>query len=303
MTLTMIASAAIVLIFARVGALHGDTYRLFVLAEDARGVIPGSEVWLSGQKIGLVKRIDFRPVATDTLSRLLLELDVLEDYREHLRRDTYAEIRTGGKLIGAPVIHLSPGTPAFAALADDDSVPSNPQSDAENIASTIAIAARDFPGIISNIKEISGQLSQSAGRMGLGTGDRGDGSFRVLTQRAGRLTSSASSGEGTLALSLSDKELSRRARRAMARADSMRRLLASGEKSLGRLRRDSTLSRQVGAVRDEISVVRRLITESRGSAGRIINDSALVVELGRLEQELAATMNDIKRHPLRYIAF
>src|SRR5512138_359187 len=38
-----------VLVFARVGRLHGSTFRLYALTGEARGVIRGSEVWLGGQ--------------------------------------------------------------------------------------------------------------------------------------------------------------------------------------------------------------------------------------------------------------
>ena len=48
-----------VLVFAGVGKLRGETMRLYVLADQARGLMGGSEVWLAGQKIGVVEEIGF----------------------------------------------------------------------------------------------------------------------------------------------------------------------------------------------------------------------------------------------------
>ena len=56
--------ALVVLVFARVGTLHGSTFRLFARTNEARGVIRSSEVWLQGQKVGVVKQVTFMPPAS-----------------------------------------------------------------------------------------------------------------------------------------------------------------------------------------------------------------------------------------------
>lgn len=50
-TIIVVVIAALtvaVLVYARVGRLHGDTYRLYIRTDAARGVIKGTEVWLAG---------------------------------------------------------------------------------------------------------------------------------------------------------------------------------------------------------------------------------------------------------------
>ena len=90
-----------ILKFARVGALRGDTFRLYALVGEARGILKGSEVWLSGQKIGKVADIRFRsPTIADTSARLLLELEVMEKYRDAMHRDAEAQIKAGGSVMG-----------------------------------------------------------------------------------------------------------------------------------------------------------------------------------------------------------
>src|SRR5476649_1979435 len=76
-----------VLKYSRVGALHGDTMMLYALVGEARGVLVGSEVWLSGQKIGKITDITFRsPSLADTASRIEIRMAVLEKYRSVMHR-------------------------------------------------------------------------------------------------------------------------------------------------------------------------------------------------------------------------
>ena len=93
-----------------------------------------------------------------------------------------------------------------------------------------------------------------------------------------------------------------RARRRFARG-CLRALVTSKESAVGRFRRDSTLLKTVGSVRDEVSVVRALLDEPRGTAGRVLNDSILQRQLTAAERELGLLMTDLRKHPLRYVAF
>ncbi|HET6700980.1 MAG TPA: hypothetical protein VFH14_04200, partial [Gemmatimonadaceae bacterium] len=78
----IVALTLAVLVFARVGRISGDTYRLFILTDAARGVIKGTEVWLAGQKVGLVTDIRFAPPGRDTLQRLAIELELRDEVRD-----------------------------------------------------------------------------------------------------------------------------------------------------------------------------------------------------------------------------
>src|SRR3982751_6357415 len=112
----------IVLLFARVGALHGRKITLYVVTDDATGVLPGTEVWLGGKKEGVVKDISFRPPTTDTLERLVLTTDFLEEALVSVRRDSYAQIKPGGSLIGAPIVYIALGTANSPQLRDGDTI-------------------------------------------------------------------------------------------------------------------------------------------------------------------------------------
>ena len=155
-----------VLVFARVGRLHGSTFRLYALTGEARGVIRGSEVWLGGQKVGVVKNIDFMPPGRPLTERVLISMDVLSSARQGIRGNSTAQVRSGGTLISSPVVYLTIGTIGASVVASGDTIRTLPQSDLETMTSQFAIASREFPAIISNIKLLNDQLHSVDGTLG-----------------------------------------------------------------------------------------------------------------------------------------
>ncbi len=293
-----------VLFFARVGALRGDTYRLFTYTDEARGILKGSDVWLAGQKVGSVAGIEFRPVEADTSRRIRLTLDILREHGDHFRGDSYAQIRSGGNLIGSPVVYVVPGTPAAPPLTAGSLIPSRGQLDSETLTSEFAIASRQFPEIIANVRTINAEMRGVRAALG-GTGsDAPAVAVHVVGGRVLGLGKRALSGSGTIGSFVNDEDrVFERAQRAISRADSLRQLLDTGRGTFVRLRGDTTLLRTLADARNEVSIVRALLAEPGGSAGRFLRDSAIVRQLGRIERELGLTMEDFKRDPARYIAF
>jgi phospholipid/cholesterol/gamma-HCH transport system substrate-binding protein len=299
----VIAAALGVLLFARVGAMHGDKVRLFARTARAAGIMKGSEVWLAGQRIGKVASIAFAPPKADTLERVILVMDVLDEYLPQLRRDTDARIRAGGTLIGAQVVYLSPGSAAAPQLHAGDTIPAHPQEDFEGVTSQIAIASHQFPAIIENVKLINQQLDMARGTIGMLGMDEGSSSLQAFRANAASLNRVMTSSNGSIGRALGDGGLMVRAQQTIARADSVRRLLSEGNGNFGRFQRDSTLLRTVAGVRDDVSIVRALLAEARGTAGRTTSDRAIALQLSRTQQQMDSLFADIKEHPFRYIAF
>jgi ABC-type transporter Mla subunit MlaD len=294
-----------VLKFARVGALRGDTIRLFALVGQARGILKGSEVWLSGQKIGKVVDIQFRsPSVADSTSRLLLVLDVMEKYRGLMHRDAEAQIKTGGSVIGAAVVYLTPGTVAAPALRDNDTLRTRAQMDLEATTTGFAAVTRELPPLMKNVKELKQALEETNGTLGavMNEGRSERGQLSSTAQRIGRLRDKVASRRGTVGLVMSG-ELGQRASRVLARTDSIRTLMSSPSTSFGRFRRDSTLLAEVSDIRNELTIVRTLLAEPRGTAGRVMQDSAVASALGDAQREMGLLVADMKKHPLRYNPF
>lgn len=300
--IALVAIVAVVLIYARVGRLHGDTYHVRMLTDAARGVIKGTDVWLAGQKVGIVSDIQFMPPAQDTMQRLLIELQLLERARDLVREDSYAQIRSGGSLIGSPVVYLTVGTPATPRLQEDDTVKAKPQVDTEGLTSAVATAGKQFPEIIRQAKELREDMRSATSRL---TRLQDDGGVTIdgVGSRAAGLTRRATRGTGTIPLLMRDRAVGARVSSAMQSADTLRALMASESRSLGRFTKDSTLVREIAALRDEVSILRALIDQAEGTAGRAVKDRAVMEALASVERELTQTIDDLKRDPLRYVNF
>jgi phospholipid/cholesterol/gamma-HCH transport system substrate-binding protein len=295
------AAAFSVLAFLNVGALHGDTFRLYALVGEARGVTKGSEVWLNGQKIGKIIDIRFLPATADTSRRIQIDMEVLEQYRDAMRHDALAQIRSGGSIMGPPVVYLSAGTLRAPPLQPEDTVSTVPQSDVVGASARFGATTKEFPVIIANVKLLTAQLQGTHGTFGALVNGPGMGDVSRARIRASRLMDRLSAG-GTAGFIMRGG-LSTRAQRVMARADSVRTLLASPNSSFGRFRRDSTLMAEVDDIRNELTLVQANLDESRGTAGRVIHDSALATAIGEAARQMTLLLADLKKHPLRYVTF
>jgi hypothetical protein len=289
-----------VLLFAEVGAAKGDTIRIYTAIAAARGIMKGSEVWLHGKPVGVVEKIGFRPSSVPPEERLLLALEVGEQYRPFIRLDTDAQVRPGGSFIGAPVIYLTGGSSRARGVAPGDTIIAKPAADLEGIATEFSVASKELPFIMQNLRMINTQLRATTGTIGAFTADGGV-ELGGLQERGSRVARRFRSG-GSLGLALGGRTaLVARARGALSGVDSVRALLSSGRGELGRFRRDSTLIRTIGEMRDELAIVRALLDEPRGTAGRVVSDRAIRLELARADTAMQVLFADIKTRPMRYL--
>lgn len=293
-----------VLLFARIGQLHGDTFRLYALTGEARGVIRGSEVWLAGQKVGVVKDVAFMPPTAPASSRILISMDVLSTAQQGIRRNSTAQVRAGGTLIGAPVVYVTIGTNTASVVSSGDTIRALPQSDLETMSSEFAIASREFPAILDNIKLLNHQLHSVQSTLGAFGIEHGGVQLTRAQARLGQLATRVQQPNGTLGLALSSQaSLGARARQVMARADSVRALLSSDRTSFGRFRRDSSLLHVVSDIRSELDTVQARMSSTSGTLGRARADSALFGAIAATQREMTLIMADIQRRPLRYVHF
>lgn len=300
----IVALALAILLFARVGQLHGKTFRVYALTDDARGVIRGTEVWLDGQKVGLVKSVDFRQVDVPEKDRLILTLDVVDNALGHVRTDSRTEIRSGGSLIASPVVYVTSGTPRGRPLREGDTLPAQSQLDVESATAQLSEAGQQLPVIMNNVKLLSRQLQSAQSTLGAFGIAGGGATLRTTTNNASRLLTKMSTPRGTIGRIMSGSgPLMTRARHAMGEADSIRALLASGQTTFGRFRRDSSLLREIADVRQELSTLRTLAASSDGTLGRMRQDSAVQNAIAEAYRQMDLLFADVKKHPFRYLAF
>jgi hypothetical protein len=291
----------VVLLFARVGALHGRKITLYIVTDDATGVLPGTEVWLGGTKEGLVKDVAFRPPSTDTLERVILTTDFLHEALSNVRRDSYAQIKPGGSLIGAPIVYISLGTGDSPPLRDGDTIRTRPTGAIANLAQDIGKIQPEVSALASEVKELNAKVTSPSGTVG---------SFRAyglppmpeLNERMSRMSARATNGKGTIGLATRNN-LMQRASQAIAAADSVRALMSSHRSSLGRFRRDSTLTTKATGILARLDTLSALLSNPMASIGGAHPDSTLSHEVARSRSLLDSLIKDAKKHPGRYISF
>jgi hypothetical protein len=290
-----------ILLFARVGGLHGSKVTLYVVTAEAPGVLAGTEVWLAGEKEGVVKEISFRPATVPQLERILITTEFLKEALPSVRRDSYARIKSGGSVIGPPVVYISSGTLASPPLGDGDTVHARPPVVPTDLSEDVGALGPAFAKLGSETKQLSASITRPIGTIG---SYRAEGLPDLPDVSAGMssLSARATRGKGTIARAMRG-DLQVRASRAMAAADSIKTLVSSNKGNIGRFRRDTTLVTNANHVLAEVDTLRALLSNPVGAIAAAHPDSVLTRQLDRTHVLLASLIRDVKSNPMRYIRF
>jgi hypothetical protein len=289
-----------ILLFARVGGLHGDTVKLYVTTPDATGVLKGTEVWVAGKKVGLVAAVRFRPVTSDTVERVLIDADVLQQYLPLIRGDSRADIRPAGTLIGAPVVYIREGTAAAPALRPRDTVRTRSSSRMALVGLEIDTLANHLTELATASGNLLDKMSDPLNSVGRFR-SRGVQQLKALTAVGSSYAERATRGNGSLGLAYRG-DVPSRLKGVLAVKDSISFLISSGNGNVGRFRRDSTLPRHVASVRAGLDSLRRLLTATSGVA-RLRSDTTLSGEIARARSQIDSLMKEMKKHPRKYTSF
>jgi phospholipid/cholesterol/gamma-HCH transport system substrate-binding protein len=300
--LSVLALAAAVLEFARIGALHGATTTLYMVSNEASGVIQGTEVWLAGRRVGLVQEVELRPVTTDTSERVLIRMDILSQYMGAVRKNSNVRIRPGTSLIAEPVVAITAGTRNMPAVQGGDTLRALSQLAKHPATVDIASLGDSIVAVASVLQQLvsvgrataTGPISHLRKQTEL----QATVVKRAIDQFSAR---SSPRWRGTASLTSRDTALHAAVARVTAQADSIRLLMTSDRTTVGRFRRDSTLATEARHLLASTDQLRTQVLTSLDPRAR--GDSAFARQLDRVHRQLDSLITDARRHPLRYIAF
>lgn len=295
----IIGLAAGILLFARVGALHGERSQLIVLTDHASGVLPGTEVWLAGEKIGLVKKISFRPVSADTSRRVSIETEILSQFMPQVRKNAHADIRPGGNLIGSPVVYIASGTLNMPPARNGDTIVTKSVGVIKDVGENVTQLVARLTVLTDSGSKALSLLNSEAGAAGAFT-RRGLPRIASVTGTLSSLLSKASTGNGSAGL-IARGDLGAKFRAITASKDSITRMMTSGSGNLGRFHRDSTLGPTIARLRSEVDSLRGMMGNKTGGIGRLQSDSTLAGEMSKVRAQLDSLMKDVKKHPRKYL--
>ena len=302
--LVIIVSIAIgVIVFGGVGETRGETMRLYVLTNQAQGVIGGTEVWLVGQKVGQVDRVEFNRPAADTGARVVLVLEVKASDVGQIRHDSHTQIRTGGSVIGPVIVSIESGSPTSPAARDGDTLRAQSQSDMVLVTAKVGGVTRELGPMMADLRTVLAQARNRSVTVRGSLTEQHDGEVAQLRGNVAQLRGNMSRVRGLFGGATPSGGVMTRARIALARADSIRALVNSPSSSFGRFRRDSALGTTVASMRDQLATLSMQLESVDGNMGRFKKDDAMTRAVAEAQREMALLFDDIRRRPSRYIAF
>jgi hypothetical protein len=296
----IIGGAFAIVAFARVGSLRGDTYISYIAADQASGILKGTEVWLQGQKVGVVKDVGFRALSTDTAVQTVLQMEVQSQYKQFIRKDSRVEFKPGGTYLGAQVVALRIGSHTAPVLEAGDTLTRVSVIDPEARSNELSAAGQDLPEIVSSLRAIGTDLSKTQTQFG-SLGERSSGLHLIMTHVA-QFQRRNAGRKGMLSLLARDNALATSARLVITRADSLLRITQEpGMRK--RFKADTGLRAALAGTRAELDSVRLRISREDGAASRFVSDNALQQDLRTLSDQITRTIADFSKRPQRYSPF
>jgi hypothetical protein len=300
----LVAGALFVLTQMRVGQLTGTMFTLYALADEARGVLKGSDVWLAGQRVGVIKEVSFRASESTAHDEILLKLHILEKHSSLVRRDSRAEVIRGARLIGNPVLQLGVGSSGSPSLAEGDTLRISPQFDTELLVSRVDEMSLQVPSLLSDLQT----LGRSATQL--------DTVFRSFLSVSDTSSIAALLGVFSDELGATAEAFSRGTLGMFSRDTRLRSTIGSvrsGSQAL--VTRYSTIAAPGSGIADPalLAALQRVVQQFAefSSAASLRADDyatgakarALSLEIDRLTAALRSLSADARAHPLRYMIF
>lgn len=215
------------------GFLSSD-YSLFGTFTHVKGLHPGSEVSLSGLRIGTIKKID---VSTDGSKSLVVEMAINKSMKDKIRQDSMASIKTMG-MLGDKYVEVSIGV-VGEPLKHKDTIKTEEQQDLfSKSGSLVEGISRQFDRggnleqTLRNLSVLSDNLARLTSEM-----ERGK-SFQKSLAHLESILAKIDRGDGTIGSLINDptvyedmKSMTGGAKRSTILRYFMRQFIESGEQN------------------------------------------------------------------------
>jgi phospholipid/cholesterol/gamma-HCH transport system substrate-binding protein len=136
------------------------SFQLVANFEDAQGLQAGNNVWLSGIKVGTVKKVAF-----NAGSGIEVILNVDKNARSHIHKNATARVSTDG-LVGNKILVIDDGTASGPVIAEGDSLRGQHQGGTAEMLATLQANNANLLEITGNLKTISQKLAAGQGTLG-----------------------------------------------------------------------------------------------------------------------------------------
>jgi phospholipid/cholesterol/gamma-HCH transport system substrate-binding protein len=146
-----------------VGNLHATfikKMKVTAIFEDVNGLLPGSNVWFSGVKIGTVKKLSFYGK-----SQVEVELNIDKELQPYINRDSKVKIGSDG-LIGNKILIIFGGTEKAGDIQEGDTLHVEKVLSTDDVMNTLQQNNKNILAITNDFKVISKRLANGEGTLG-----------------------------------------------------------------------------------------------------------------------------------------
>jgi phospholipid/cholesterol/gamma-HCH transport system substrate-binding protein len=150
---------ASVFYMGREGNMFNRTFTVSAIFKNVEGLKEGDNVWLSGVKIGTVKRVQ---IVSE--GKVIVSFSLKDKQNEFIKKDATAYVGSDG-LVGSKIVVIRPGSVADI-IQDNDTINALSPTDTQelfNIAKEVGVNARS---ISNDLKLISERLNKGEGVFG-----------------------------------------------------------------------------------------------------------------------------------------
>jgi ABC-type transporter Mla subunit MlaD len=270
---------------------------MYVLMPSAAGLKSRSEVVIAGQTVGEVQEIVVRPPGADSLNRVLVHFQIERRHREHIRTNSEARV-ANIRMMGDPVLDVTPGDPALPALQPGDTIqlrtvtgPAAAFEKARSLQASLQTLVRESRTVTQQARARSNQ----AARIG-----------RQLIVFSNELRSFTTTMQEGPINTLSDPEFNRILRNLGSSIGELQTSFARAVQRAGAARADAEpVLRRLAARADTISTtiagLQRAIANSGGGLlVRAQTDTAIFKALHGAQAQLDSLIAETKRNPTRF---
>jgi len=259
--------------------------------------------------VGQVTHIGFIPVDQKRgAPNLELQLDIAENVKDQIRRDSRAFMRAQG-LLGDKYVDISPGTRRAAVLQPMDTLVAEPVLDLEQFMARGSAVLDSASKVVAAVSHIAQSLMHGEGTAGqLLTNDELYIRMSTATSEMQTMLEQFSNPDGTFGHLMRDRTLYNRMVSAVTRVDSLGAALVRGQGTLGQLIQSDSLYRSFfrGATRADsalgnLSGFLNKMTQGSGAVQRMLTDPKLYDEFLKSVVDLQTLIAEVRANPKKFV--
>jgi ABC-type transporter Mla subunit MlaD len=279
---------------------HQD--ELIAVLPEAPKLARGADVWVAGKHVGTVTQVAFMPFHGDSTARIAVHIRFPHEVHYLIRRDSHIRI-TSARLIGEPVIDISPGSPSSPLIPHGDTLYMDSQiATLASLDEKALIIAAAMDSALTGVKKMAGPLRTRMASLAPVMHNMSAAQTQLAAimeaLQNGPAMQMMASGRFSRSMASLQKTASQLGP-AFAQAQANMKTVTGGTGGAG----SSMQQMQANAERLSAAIdqMQKLMQEQNGTMYRMSADSALLKTLHTTKAQLDSLIMEARKHPLKFV--